>query len=143
MCLSKGLGAPVGSILAGSSEFINRSRRVRKLLGGGMRQAGIIAAPGLLALENVERLQKDHENANRLAAGLGELPSLTVPEPETNIVLVETEDPADEFLDRCTDVGVKGGAFDDHLVRFATHMDINHADIETAIERITESEGGR
>jgi threonine aldolase len=141
MCLSKGLGAPVGSMLAGSSAFIERARRTRKLLGGGMRQAGIIAAPGLLALENVERLAEDHENARQLAAGLDDLPSLTVPEPETNIVLVETEDPASEFLDRCSDVGVEGGAFDDHLVRFATHLDVDHADIETAIERISENEG--
>lgn len=108
-----------------------------------MRQAGIIAAPGLFALENVERLQKDHENASRLAASLAELPGLTVPEPETNIVLIETEDPASEFLDRCADVGVKGGAFDDHLVRFATHLDVDRTDIETAIERITENEGAR
>jgi threonine aldolase len=139
MCLSKGLGAPVGSMLAGSSEFIERARRVRKLLGGGMRQAGIIAAPGLLALENVERLGEDHENARRLAAALDDLPGLTVPEPETNIVLVETEDLANEFLDRCADVGVEGGAFDAFLVRFVTHQDVDRTDIETAIERITES----
>lgn len=141
MCLSKGLGAPVGSMLAGSAAFIERARRVRKLLGGGMRQAGIIAAPGLLALENVERLEEDHENARLLAAGLGDLPDLTVPEPETNIVLVETDDPASEFLDRCADVGVEGSAFEDHLVRFTTHLDVDRADIETAVERITENEG--
>jgi threonine aldolase len=141
MCLSKGLGAPVGSMLAGSSDFIERARRVRKLLGGGMRQAGIIAAPGLLALENVDRLAEDHENARLLASLLGDLPSLTVPEPETNIVLVKTEDPASEFLDRCDAVGIGGVAFDDHLVRFTTHQDVDRTDIEIAVERITESEG--
>lgn len=138
MCLSKGLGAPVGSMLAGSSDFIERARRVRKLFGGGMRQAGVIAAPGLLALENVDRLEEDHENARLLAASLAELPGLTVDEPETNIVLVETEDMASEFLDRCADVGVSGGAFDDHLVRFCTHQDVSRGDIETAVERIAE-----
>ncbi|PSP49830.1 low specificity L-threonine aldolase, partial [Halobacteriales archaeon QH_7_69_31] len=75
-CLSKGLGAPVGSMLAGSEAFVASARRVRKLLGGGMRQAGIIAAPGLLAVSNRDRLQADHDNARRLAAGLDELAGL-------------------------------------------------------------------
>jgi threonine aldolase len=138
MCLSKGLGAPVGSMLAGSSDFVERARRVRKLFGGGMRQAGIIAAPGLLALENIDRLEEDHENARLLAAALDDMPGLTVDEPETNIVLVETEDTASEFLAQCADVGVEGGAFDDHLVRFCTHWDVDREDIQTAIERIDE-----
>ncbi|WP_248907110.1 threonine aldolase family protein [Halocatena marina] len=137
MCLSKGLGAPIGSMLAGSSAFIDRARRGRKLLGGGMRQAGIIAAPGMLALENVERLETDHENARLLAQSLDALQGLTAHEPETNIVLVETHSKASDFLTRCADAGVGGVEFDDHLVRFTTHWDIDRADIETAIERIT------
>ncbi|RRJ33486.1 threonine aldolase family protein [Halocatena pleomorpha] len=136
LCLSKGLGAPVGSVLAGSEAFIDRARRVRKLLGGGLRQAGIIAAPGLRALENVDRLVADHENASLLADSLSELSGLSVQEPETNIVLVETERTAEAFLDRCSDVGVGGVAFDDHLVRFTTHWDVDRDDIETAVDRI-------
>jgi threonine aldolase len=89
-CLSKGLGCPVGSLLCGSREFIEEARRVRKALGGGMRQAGILAAAGLYALEHhVERLAEDHENARILAQGLSEIPCLSVTPPETNIVLVE------------------------------------------------------
>lgn len=139
MCLSKGLGAPVGSVLAGSSAFIERARRVRKLLGGGLRQAGIIAAPGLLALENIDRLVEDHDNARLLASSLAELPGLTVPEPETNIVLVETERKASEFLAQCADAGVNGVEFDDHLVRFTTHRNVDRAEIETAAARISET----
>lgn len=136
MCLSKGLGAPVGSMLAGAEAFIERARRVRKLLGGGLRQAGIVAAPGLCALENVDRLAADHDNARLLAESLTDLPGLSVHEPETNILLVETERTAEAFLDRCSDAGVGGTAFDDHLVRFTTHWDIDREDIETAAERI-------
>ncbi|PSP77042.1 low specificity L-threonine aldolase [Halobacteriales archaeon QH_6_68_27] len=95
-CLSKGLGAPVGSMLAGPAEFIERARRVRKLMGGGMRQAGVIAAPGLRALENRHRLAEDHDNAERLAAALDHIPGLSAPTPETNIVVVGTDDPAED-----------------------------------------------
>jgi threonine aldolase len=135
-CLSKGLGAPVGSMLAGSEDFIERARRHRKLLGGGMRQAGIIAAPGLIALENRERLATDHANARTLAAGLDEMPGLTVPQPETNIVLVETELPATEFLASAAENEIQGSAFGEHLVRFCTHLDVTDADVETAIDRL-------
>jgi threonine aldolase len=135
-CLSKGLGAPVGSMLAGPKSFIEQARRVRKLFGGGMRQAGMIAAPGLLALENRHRLAEDHERAERLAAGLDELSELSVPQPETNIVLVETDVPASEFLDACEDEGVLGVPFDDHVVRFCTHWDIDDADVTETIEAV-------
>lgn len=138
-CLSKGLGAPVGSILAGSEEFVEEARRVRKLFGGGMRQAGIIAAPGLNALSNVDRLDEDHENARLLADGLAELSGLTVQEPETNIVLFDTSDAgltASEFLDACETENVLGTEFDDYVVRFCTHWDVDREDIETAVERV-------
>ncbi|MFB6254221.1 MAG: low specificity L-threonine aldolase, partial [Halobacteriaceae archaeon] len=95
-CLSKGLGAPVGSILAGSAEFIDRARRNRKLLGGGMRQAGVIAAPGQVSLENIDRLETDHQNATRLANGLAEIDGVTVQPPETNIVLVHLDGIGDD-----------------------------------------------
>jgi len=133
-CLSKGLGAPVGSMLVGNESFIEEARRVRKLLGGGMRQAGIIGAPGLKALENRERLVEDHERATRLAAGLDEIPGLHAGEPETNLVMVETEEPAEEFLDRCETQGIFASAFDSHTVRFCTHLDLDDDDIDAAIE---------
>lgn len=92
VCLSKGLGAPVGSVLVGTKAAIARARRLRKMLGGGMRQAGILAAAGLYALEhNVERLAQDHANARALAEGLAKLPGLTVTPPDTNIVFVGVE----------------------------------------------------
>jgi len=135
-CLSKGLGAPVGSVLAGSEEFIERARRHRKLFGGGMRQAGIVAAPGLRALDNRERLVEDHEHARELAAGLDSIPSLSVHEPETNIVLVETEVPAADFLSRAAEVDVLGVPFGEHVVRFCTHLDVSRADVDTAVDRL-------
>ena len=99
-CLSKGLGAPIGSVLCGSSEFILRAHRARKQMGGGMRQAGIIAAAGLHALEHhVERLADDHSNAQRLATGLQDLGFKVDPFPETNIVIFEAER-AEEFEKR-------------------------------------------
>ena len=136
-CLSKGLGAPVGSMLIGSEQFIQDARRVRKLFGGGMRQAGIIAAPGILALENRDRLAEDHANAKRLADGLTEVDGISVDTPETNIVFVETDEPASSFLERCRSTGVLGVAFDEHRVRFCTHLDVDRDDIETAIDRLT------
>ena len=135
-CLSKGLGAPVGSMLAGDEAFVDAARRVRKLFGGGMRQAGIVAAPGLRALENRERLSTDHDNAERLAAGLDEVEGLRARDPETNIVLVETDDPAEAFLERCEAAGVLGVPFGENVVRFCTHLDVDREDVETAIERI-------
>jgi threonine aldolase len=143
-CLSKGLGAPVGSMLAGSEEFIARARRNRKLFGGGMRQAGIIAGPGQLALENVGRLEEDHENARVLAERLASVEGLSVQDPETNIVLVDTEGAgltADEFLDACGEVGVRGVEFDTHVARFCTHWDVNRPDVEDAAERVGEAVG--
>ncbi|MFW6017450.1 MAG: threonine aldolase family protein [Halapricum sp.] len=133
-CLSKGLAAPVGSMLAGSSEFIERARRIRKLMGGGMRQAGILAAPGLLALENRDRLHEDHRRARELAAGLEAVSGLSPSDPETNIVLVETDDPAEATLERLHERGVAGSAFGEHTIRLCTHWDIDDADIQNAIE---------
>lgn len=137
-CLSKGLGAPVGSMLAGDADFVDRARRVRKLLGGGMRQAGVVASPGLVALANRDRLAVDHENARRLADGLADVDGVDPHDPETNIVLVETDDPAAAFLERCESEGLLGVPFDDHLVRFCTHLDVTTedvADAAAAVER--------
>ncbi len=141
VCLSKGLGAPVGSILAGDEAFIEAARRVRKLFGGGMRQAGMIAAPGLCALENVGRLADDHANARRLAAELDDLPGIEAPEPDTNIVVVHTGDAeitADELVGACADAGVGAVEFDTYTVRFTTHRDVDADDVAAAIDRIAE-----
>jgi threonine aldolase len=135
-CLSKGLGAPVGSMLAGEAEFIESARRVRKLMGGGMRQAGIIAAPGLRALENRDRLASDHANAERLAAGLDGIDGLAAPTPETNIVVVETDPPADDVVTACEREGVGCVAFGEYRVRFCTHWDVDAGDVDAALERI-------
>jgi threonine aldolase len=135
-CLSKGLGAPVGSMLAGSEAFVERARRHRKLLGGGMRQAGMIAAPGLVALGNRDRLAEDHRRADRLADGLDRTDGLSIDPPETNIVLVETDRPAETFLEDCKAEGVLGVPFDEHVVRFCTHWDVDDADVDAAIEAV-------
>ncbi|WP_020222929.1 beta-eliminating lyase-related protein, partial [Halarchaeum acidiphilum] len=120
--------------------FDATARGVRKLLGGGMRQAGLIAAPARLALtENVARLADDHANANRLAAGIDGLDGLRAPAPETNVVLVDTSESAidaETFVERCADAGVLGSAFGPETVRFCTHLDVDTAAIETALERI-------
>ncbi|WP_336024531.1 threonine aldolase family protein [Halobellus salinisoli] len=140
-CLSKGLGAPVGSILAGDADFIEAARRVRKLLGGGMRQAGIIAAPGLLALDNVERLAVDHENAAALASGLDAVEGLRAAEPDTNIVQVFTDDlgvRAEAFIEACEGRGIRGGQHGPYLTRFCTHLDVTREDVDDAVDRISE-----
>jgi len=133
VCLSKGLGAPVGSVLAGSDAFVERARRHRKLMGGGMRQAGILAAPGLRALDNRDRLAADHERARRLAAGLDGIGGIEAPEPETNIVVAETAEPAEDVVAACEREGVGCVAFGDYRVRFCTHWDIDDGDIEAAL----------
>ncbi|MDR5674467.1 GntG family PLP-dependent aldolase [Halalkaliarchaeum sp. AArc-GB] len=138
-CLSKGLGAPVGSMLAGPEEFVEQARRIRKLFGGGMRQAGVIAAPGLVALENVDRLATDHENARLLAAGIDEIEGLCAPEPETNIVVVDSSElgtTAEKLVAACEDAGVGAGAFDEYTTRLCTHLDVSRADVKEAVDRI-------
>ena len=137
-CLSKGLGAPVGSLVCGSTEWIRRVHRARKMLGGGMRQVGILAAAGLHALEHhVERLAVDHRNASRLAAGLENLGFRVDPRPETNMVLFGVDDTAG-FL-RATRVRellvnpIAPGRF-----RAVTHLDVTDADVDEALGRIEE-----
>ncbi|MGM0591471.1 MAG: threonine aldolase family protein [Halobacteriota archaeon] len=139
VCVSKGLGAPVGSLLVGDEGFIDRARRERKLLGGGMRQAGLIAAPALLALDNVERLAVDHENARRLAAGLDDLPGLSASTPDTNVVPVDSTDAgltAEEFVAACERRGVGAVPFGEHVARFCTHLDVAREDIDVVLDRV-------
>jgi threonine aldolase len=135
-CLSKGLGAPVGSILCGSSALIQRARRWRKVLGGGMRQAGIVAAAGRVALEShVDRLDEDHENARRLAAGLAGLPDLEV-EPtdlRTNMVFARTQpDRHGSFLEHMRREGIVLAGRDP--IRMVTHLDVSRADVDRAVQ---------
>ena len=133
VCSSKGLGAPVGSLLAGDVETIREARRARKAFGGGMRQAGVIAAAALYAFEhNIERLAEDHRRAKRLAEGLTEA-GYTVEPPETNIVLVEVGD-AEGFLKALAAEGVLVTPRSASAVRFCTHLDVSDEEIEAAIE---------
>ncbi|MFW5919235.1 MAG: threonine aldolase family protein, partial [Halanaeroarchaeum sp.] len=133
-CLSKGLGAPVGSLLAGTEEFVEQARRVRKLMGGGWRQAGLLAGPGLVALENRDHLADDHANATRLAEGLDDVEGLSVQEPETNIVMVDTAGTgmsASEFAARAAGVDVHGVPRDGTILRFTTNWNVDADDVDT------------
>jgi threonine aldolase len=134
-CLSKGLGAPVGSILCGSNPLIEKARRWRKVLGGGMRQAGVLAAAGIVALtEHVERLAEDHENARRLAEGLVQIQelSLDMRTVQTNMVFVALERP--RFLELQKDLREKGILIAGRdLIRLVTHLDVTSDDIERVI----------
>ena len=155
LCLSKGLGCPIGSLLLGSSDFIARARRVRKMLGGGMRQTGLLAAAGLYALQhNIDRLAEDHANCQRLADGLsalaaqlpalkGQLPVLPV---QTTILFTDLNlELADKLLPYLAERGVKltasnyqtaNGAI--RRVRWVCHLDIHRDDIERTLQAITE-----
>jgi threonine aldolase len=142
VCLSKGLGAPVGSILAGSKAFIDEARRNRKLLGGGMRQAGLLAAAGLYALEHhVERLAEDHANARALAEGLAALPGIQVDlaTVQTNMIYFDLTDDrwdAAAFVGALGRAGVLANATGPRTVRFVTHLDVTAAMVPVALERI-------
>ncbi len=137
-CFSKGLGAPVGSILCGPRPFIERARRFRKMLGGGMRQAGVLAAAALYALDHhIERLAEDHENARLLARGLRELGPFEPNEPQTNIVVVEVrEGTVEGWLESFRSVGVLAVPFGPNRFRMVTHLDVTRSDIEEALRRI-------
>jgi threonine aldolase len=137
-CFSKGLGAPVGSVLAGSSALITRARRFRKMLGGGMRQAGVLAAAALHALDHhVERLAEDHVHARQLADGLSRLPGLICAPVQTNIVLCDLPGrAADVFQAAAAARGVLFSAIGPHRVRLVTHLGVASADVAHALEAI-------
>jgi threonine aldolase len=146
-CFSKGLGAPVGSMIVGSTDLIERCRVIRKMLGGGMRQVGVLAAAALVALEEgPKRLHMDHENAQLLAQGLAQIPRIRI-EPhkvQTNIVIFDVGDSGLEssrFLQRLAERKVLGGAVDGRRVRMVTHLDVNRGDIERALRIIGEVVG--
>ncbi len=133
VCLSKGLGAPVGSVLCGSAAFIARAHRVRKMVGGGMRQAGLLAAAGLHALDHhVERLADDHALARRLAAGLSALPGLAITAPQTNIVFAQVADGRGPAL--LAHLQARGVLATGLIgLRFVTHLDVDAAGVDRAI----------
>lgn len=141
-CLSKGLGAPIGSILMGSRVFIEEARSWRKRLGGGMRQAGILAAAGMIALEeSPKRLHEDHANARRLAEGLAEIPQLII-DPETvvtNILIVDISKTGKTQADICNKLRENGiFAFGwDSVIRLVTHCDITSGQVDEALAVIT------
>jgi len=137
-CLSKGLGAPIGSVLCGTREFIAEARRYRKMLGGGMRQAGVIAAAGIYALESmVERLAEDHKNARAAAEGLKEIAGIALaPPPQTNLVYFTVDGwRLDALVRRLEEVGVL--CFDEAgRIRWVTHYGIERSDVEEALSRL-------
>lgn len=142
ICLSKGLGCPVGSLLLGSGTFIAQARRFRKLMGGGWRQAGFLAAAGIYALDHhVERLKVDHSRARQLGQILAQQPEVVEVFPvDTNIVIVRLTDglSSAEYVDRLAQRGIKAVSFGPQLVRFVTHLDLTDADMaafETAMQR--------
>jgi len=142
-CLSKGLGAPVGSVVCGRAEFIARARRIRKMLGGGMRQAGVIAAAGIVALQRmIDRLAEDHGHARRLAEGLATLPGVSVDlaTVQTNIVIFRVRRPgdADELTRGCLARKVKLHAIGPATIRCVTHKDVDAEDIARALDAFTE-----
>jgi threonine aldolase len=154
-CLSKGLAAPVGSVVCGRADFVNRARRLRKMLGGGMRQAGVIAAAGIVALERmVDRLAEDHAHARALAEGLATLPGLTIDlaSVQTNIVIVRVAGPGgpaastapasptslDALVQGCAARKIKVHAIGPHAIRCVTHKDVDAEDIQRALDAFRE-----
>ncbi|MEO8146658.1 MAG: GntG family PLP-dependent aldolase [Bacteroidia bacterium] len=127
VCLSKGLGAPVGSVLLGTKAGIKHARRVRKSFGGGMRQVGFLAAAGIFALtHNIERLKIDHDRAQHIGQVLQNLQSVKVVYPvETNIIIFETKITADEYVNQLSTHGIKAAPFGKHAIRMVFHLDIN------------------
>ena len=138
-CLSKGLGAPVGSVLCGTKDVISRAHRFRKMYGGGMRQSGILAAAGMHALtHHVERLAEDHANARRLADGLTRLGLEVAPPPETNIVLFRVSDPPGFVrATRSRELWINPLGADQ--MRAVTHLDVDEGDVDDALGRIEEA----
>jgi threonine aldolase len=141
VCLSKGLGAPIGSMIIGGAEFVERCRRERKLFGGGMRQVGIIAAAGLYAVRhNINRMADDHSNAKILATGLSEIDifEIDMTRVQTNIVvvLIKSRENSAQIVERLNSVNVKAVPFGERKLRFVTHLDVTRADCEEALNRI-------
>lgn len=136
VCLSKGLGAPVGSVLLANADTIKYARRIRKVLGGGMRQAGFLAAAGIYALDHhIERLKIDHTHAQILADELGKCNWVSHVLPaDTNIVLFDTIAPAAETVKKLADKGIKANTTDKHRIRFVLHLDVHPQQVEYVVD---------
>jgi threonine aldolase len=136
VCLSKGLGAPVGSVLLADKETIKYARRIRKVFGGGMRQVGFLAAAGIYALDHhVERLKIDHAHAQILADELKKCSWVTyVMAADSNIILFDTVAPADEVLKKLLEKGIKANSTDTHRIRFVTHLDLHPDQLEWVVK---------
>jgi len=138
-CLSKGLGAPVGSMLVGSRDFIDKARATRKLLGGGMRQAGVLAAAGLIALEeSPKNLHRDHQNARHLAEGLAKIPGVTIDPKKvvTNILMFDVAASGRTAAEVAAELGKHGvlcGPTGKFSIRMVTHYDVDRAAIDRAL----------
>ena len=138
-CLSKGLGAPMGAIICGKKDFIDEAFRIRKLIGGGMRQIGLMAAAGIYALEhNIDALEEDHVKAKKIAktiveSGIGELDLKHV---ETNIVIADTKLSSSTIISKLMEKGIKASSFGEYKVRFVTHRDISIKEVDEACEII-------
>jgi threonine aldolase len=136
VCLSKGLGAPVGSVLLADKITIKYARRIRKVFGGGMRQAGFLAAAGIYALDHhIERLKIDHTHAQLMADTLARQNWVKYVMPaDTNIVLFDTSAPAEEILKKLLDNGIKANSTDTHRIRFVTHLDVSPEQVEWVVK---------
>ena len=149
VCLSKGLSAPVGGLLAGSEEFVARARRARKLLGGSMRQAGVVAAAGIVALQTgIDRLAEDHLRARQIADGLQSVSGLTVltHSPVTNFVLIDVAPSGRTAEDVAADLkrhGIYASSRPPTTIRFVTHRQIGDDEVATLVKTLTEIMGGR
>ena len=147
MCFSKGLGAPIGSIVTGSADVVRRARRLRKRFGGGMRQVGILAAACLHALDHhVERLAEDHARTQRLAAAWRSVPGIRVVDPDTNILFVHLEHAALDARDMLAELesrGVRMSRYGPRLLRAIVHLDVDDAGIDRAIEAFSAAVGAR
>ena len=141
ICLSKGLGAPVGSVLLGPADFINQARRFRKVMGGGMRQAGIIAEAGIYDLDhNVDRLKQDNDRAKTIGQLLETLPYvLSVNPVKTNILIFTLKDQmASDFVDQLKSKHIMASAFGEKQVRFVTHLDFTEEMLEVLLMKLKE-----
>lgn len=140
VCLSKGLGAPVGSVLLGSTETINKAKRIRKVLGGGMRQAGYLAAAGIYAIDNnIEGLKTDHYHAREIGSVLEQCAYVKSMMPvDTNIIIFELEERhhAEQFVQKLASHGIKCNTFGHQLIRFVTHLDITAAMVDHTMETL-------
>ena len=138
-CLSKGLGAPMGAMLCGKKEFIDEAFRIRKLIGGGLRQIGLMAAAGIYALKNnIDSLEEDHIKAKKIASAIVEskLGEINLDEVETNIIIANTKHKSDYIINKLLEKGIRASSFGDYKVRFVTHRDIRMKEVEKACDII-------